>query len=140
MKSKRKTKETINLGITNADLMFIHENGSPLNHIPARPVLQMTINWVNENKLLEPVIEKVLEAFLKSKGKYEECDKIMERFAIKIQNYARKLIYENDGRLAPNSPRTIKEKGDNHPLFYIRLYYIFLFHIHFFYDLIGFYF
>jgi len=28
---------------TNADLLFIHTNGSPVNHIPARPVLEPAI-------------------------------------------------------------------------------------------------
>ena len=32
--SKTKRKETYNVGLTNAELMFIHENGSPLHHLP----------------------------------------------------------------------------------------------------------
>ena len=44
-------KEKVRVGVTNAELMFIHENGSPLQHIPARPVLQMTIDYTNKNLL-----------------------------------------------------------------------------------------
>ena len=36
-----------------------------------------------------------------------------------MENYARDIIYLNDGRLAPNTPKTIKGKKEigNHPLF-----------------------
>ena len=35
----------VQIGVTNAELMFIHENGSPLRNLPKRPVLQYTIEW-----------------------------------------------------------------------------------------------
>lgn len=109
-------KEKVQLGINNAELMFIHENGSPLHHIPARPVLELTIQWANESGLLNKTLDKAIDTFINT-GKVEEVDKVVERMCIKIQSYARKIIYDNDGKLAPNSPRTIKRKGDNHPLF-----------------------
>ena len=59
MKTKRKT--TYSVGITNAELMFIHENGSPLHHLPARPVLKMTIKY--GNTLIKNVMQKALKAY-----------------------------------------------------------------------------
>lgn len=112
--SKRKSK--VNLGITNAQLMYIHENGSPLKSIPARPVLQMTIEWANSSGIIQQTIDKAVNAYF-STGKVEAIDKEMEKFCLRLQNYARQIIYSNDGRLVENAPSTIKRKGDNHPLF-----------------------
>lgn len=109
-------KEKVQLGVTNAQLMFLHENGSPLNHIPARPVLKMAIEWAAKNKILYEGISKAASMYIIT-GKVEDMDKEMEKIALRIQNYARKIIYSNDGRLTPNAPSTIKKKGDNHPLF-----------------------
>lgn len=109
-------KETIRVGITNAELMFIHENGSPLHHIPARPVLKMTIEWANK-ELLKPTINRAIKAFLDSHFNQDELEKELNKMCIRMENYARDLIYSNDGRLAPNAPSTIAAKGFNHPLF-----------------------
>ena len=113
---KTNRKEKVQLGITNAELMFIHENGSPLQNIPARPVLELTLKWVKESGLVHDTLNKAVEAYLKEYNE-EAVDKIMDRMCIKIQSYARKIIYDNDGRLIPNASSTIAKKGDNHPLF-----------------------
>ena len=109
-------KEKIQIGITNAALMYIHENGSPAQHIPARPVLQMTIDWASEN-LFNKTIDKALKQYVAAGFKEEAFDLEVQKLCIRMENYARKLIYSNDGRLAPNAPSTIRAKGDNHPLF-----------------------
>lgn len=114
LKSKRKTKVLV--GITNAELMFIHEHGSPINNVPARPVLQMTIDYANKN-LLDKYIDKAVDAFVKSDGNEKAVRNEFEKMCIIMENYAREIIYSNDGRLAPNAPSTIRKKGDNHPLF-----------------------
>lgn len=111
-----KTKRKVQVGLTNAELMFIHENGSALNHIPARPVLQMTIDYANKN-LLKAAIDKCIKICLDTGGNESLIEQELNKLAIRIENYARKLIYSNDGRLAPNAPSTIARKGDNHPLF-----------------------
>lgn len=103
-------------GITNAQLMFIHENGSPLHHIPARPVLQKTLDWAKQTDLVVKTMGKCI-GILVTTGDLNEIDKEMDRMCIKLQNHARQIIYSNDGQLAPNAPSTIAKKGDNHPLF-----------------------
>lgn len=105
----------VEIGITNAELMFIHEYGSPLRHIPARPVLQMTIDYAKEQ--LETAVYKAMSKYIKSGFQIAEYEKELNRFALRLQNYARKIIYSNDGRLKPNAKSTIRKKGDNHPLF-----------------------
>lgn len=106
----------VKVGVNNAELMFIHENGSPLHNIPARPVLQMTIEWANKSKLIENTLDKCIKLFA-YKHDVKQIDAEMDKLCIKLQNYARKIIYANDGRLAPNSPSVAKRKKGNHPLF-----------------------
>ena len=109
-------KETISYGITNAELMQIHENGSPIKNIPARPVLDLTIMWT-EQHLIKRVLDSIIEGvFEKDWGKVE-IERELSRMCIRMENHAREIIYDNDGTLAPNSPQVAKRKKGNHPLF-----------------------
>lgn len=111
-----KRKEKVRIGLTNAELMFIHENGSPLRHIPARPVLQMTLDYANR-ELLQPTIAKCIDAFLDSGLKESAIERELNKLCIRMENYAREIIYSNNGRLAPNAPSVAAKKKGNHPLF-----------------------
>lgn len=110
---KKKNKQ---VGITNAELMYIQENGSPLQNIPARPVLEMAIEWANTSGILDKTLDRCFEIFMETASK-EEVEKELDRLCIRIANYASDIIYLNDGRLAPNAQSTINKKGFNHPLF-----------------------
>ena len=114
--STGKSHRKVQVGITNAELMFIHENGSPLRNIPARPVLQMTLDYANKN-LVEPTVDKCVKIILDNGPDEALVKQELNKLAIKLENYARKIIYSNDGRLAPNAPSVAKAKGGNHPLF-----------------------
>lgn len=109
-------KEKVKVGITNAELMFIHENGSPLHHIPSRPVLQLTINYANR-ELLSKTIDKAIKAYFDSNFERKAFEDELNKLCMRMEKTARKIIYSNEGILAPNAPSTIKAKGDNHPLF-----------------------
>lgn len=111
-----KSKRKVQVGVTNAELMYIHENGSPLRNIPSRPVLDMTLRYANKN-LLPTTIDKCIEICINTGGNESLIEQELNKLAIRIENYARKLIYSNDGRLAPNARSTIARKGVNHPLF-----------------------
>lgn len=111
-----KSTRKVQVGVNNAQLMYIHENGSPLHKIPKRPVLDMTIEWANTSKLLEQTLDKCIKIFAYSKD-VTKIDNEMNKMCLKIQNYARKIIYSNDGRLVANSPSVAKRKKGNHPLF-----------------------
>lgn len=111
-----KTKRKVTVGMTNAELMFIHENGSALRHLPARPVLQLTIDYANKT-LLQPTIDKCIDICISTGGNESLIEQELEKLALKIEKYARKMIYDYDKRLAPNAPRTIAKKGVDHPLF-----------------------
>lgn len=109
--SKKRDKSK---GITNAELMYIHENGSPLRNIPARPVLQMTVDYVSTNTL-DKIVDKAIEQYLKDGQPALETS--LKKDCVRIENYAQAIIYDNDGRLQANAPSTIKRKGFDHPLF-----------------------
>lgn len=110
-----KTQRKIQVGVTNAELMFLHENGSPLRNIPSRPVIQMTINHAYQT-FIPQTVDECIDLILNG-GTEVEIKQTLEKLAIRIENYARQIIYSNDGRLEPNAPSTIAKKGDNHPLF-----------------------
>lgn len=111
-KTNRKRK---NKGVTNSRLLFIHEFGSAKQKIPARPVLRYTIEWAKPQ--VNVALLRAVRAYIKSGFQLSEYEKELERFCVRIQSHARKMIYANDGTFVANAPRTIAKKGDNHPLF-----------------------
>lgn len=115
-KRKETMKFSIKNDINNAELMFIHEHGSPLHNLPSRPVLQMTIDYASKN-LLNKTIDRCFEGIMYNDWNKEDVKKEFEKMCIVMENYARDLIYSNDGRLTANAAFTIKKKGENHPLF-----------------------
>lgn len=115
--SDNKRKGQLNeKGVTNAELLFIHENGSPLQGIPKRPVLDITINGVEESKMLNDYLDKAFDVYFVSND-IKNFEKELKIFAMRTEYIARNIIYSNAGFLAPNAPSTIRKKGDNHPLF-----------------------
>ena len=100
-------KVVASVGLTNAELMFIHENGSPIRHIPARPVLEMTIKYAADEMFDEVVntcVEGILEGWTQN-----DVEKELKKMCMRMETYARKIIYDNDGRLAPNAPAVADE-------------------------------
>ena len=116
-KSKKKAaklKKAALGDVTNAELLFIHTNGSPVNHIPARPVLQPAITADGNKQKISNEISKSIKSTLA--GDKEGAENNMLRAALAGQNVAR--LWFTDGRngWAPNKPRTIKAKGSDRPL------------------------
>ena len=113
--SKNSSRTSAKLGLTNAELMYIHENGSPMRNIPARPVLAIALKHASKKMLPETL--KVIEKGLFDYGwERKDVEDELEKFCLRLQDYAQQIIGNNDGRLAPNAPSTIKAKGMNHPL------------------------
>lgn len=106
----------ISLGLTNAELMQIHENGSPTRNIPSRPVLDMTIKYARE-KLMQKTIDKIIDGVLSENWKISDIEKELNKLCVRMQNYAQSIIYDNNGQLKPNSPKVAAKKKGNHPLF-----------------------
>lgn len=100
--------------ITNAELMYIHENGSPLNNIPARPVLQITINKALKT-LVPETLDRIFDGCFSKGWTKEDVKQELEKLCIRLQSITRKIIYQSN-ELAPNAPSTIKSKGSDRPL------------------------
>lgn len=94
--SDSKRKEIISIGLNNAELMYIHENGNV--NLPARPVLQMTVNWANKN-IIPQTINKCVANVLALGWKEPEIEAELNRMCMRIESYARKLI--KDRKLTP---------------------------------------
>jgi len=101
-------------GVTNAELLFIHTHGSPINKIPARPVLQPAINADGNRQKIAAEINGSIRLSLA--GDSEGARKKMMRAALAGQNAARAWFVDSRNGWAPNKPATIKAKGSDRPL------------------------
>lgn len=100
--------------ITNAQLMFIHSNGSPINNIPKRPVIEPAISYGKDDisKIMSKAIEFALE------GQNELAAKKMEEAGVKGVNLSRGWFVNPENGWPPNSPSVVrrkKKKGANNP-------------------------
>lgn len=101
-------------GITNAELMFIHTNGSPINNIPARPVIEPAIK---ENK--EKISEHFKLAFQEAmKGNKDAAFNQLKLAGMRAQNAARAWFLDDKNGWPPNSPSVAarkRKKGSTEP-------------------------
>lgn len=123
--------DKISIGLTNAQLMQIHENGSPTKNIPARPILDITIKWA-EKILMPKTLDKIIDGVFNYNWTISDVEKTLEIMCNRMQNYAFETIYDNTGVLQANSKKTSEIKAEkarrlgnsptgnppgNHPLF-----------------------
>lgn len=97
--------------LTNAELAFIHTNGSPVNNIPPRPFLQPAIEK-NKDKVNEINKQIAVESL---SGNRDKAYQLAESQGLFAQAQAKKYITQGNN-LAPNKPATIKKKGSDRPL------------------------
>lgn len=109
--TKRKKQK---FDITNAELLYIHEHGSPLKNIPARPVLQLTMKEII-HKIFPDTLNRIADGCFNQKWSKTDVRNELEKMCIRIQNYVRAIIYRSN-LLAPDSPATIKRKKSDRPL------------------------
>jgi hypothetical protein len=96
--------------INNAELTYIHTNGSPLHNIPARPIIEPAIEK-NSDKLAGQ-LSKAAEIALDGKSPEAELIKV----GIMGQNIVRDYFTDPNNGWAPNAPSTIARKGSDKPL------------------------
>lgn len=100
--------------INNAELLFIQENGSPVNHIPARRVLGPAVEADGNKQAISNEINASIKATMD--GDKEGAEKKMLRAAIAGQNAARKWFTDGRNGWQKNAPSTVVAKGSNRPL------------------------
>lgn len=96
--------------VTNAELMFIHTNGSELLNIPKRPTIEPTIEQNQE--AIARKIKKIVLDLLSSSN--DNSDAELEKIGLWIVNKVRAKFGSDE--LAPNAPSTIRTKGSDRPL------------------------
>ena len=100
--------------INNAELLFIHTNGSPIRNIPARPVIEPAINEkTTKLTIMEHFKSAVVAAF---EGNQQEFRTQLEIAGMVAQNAARAWFTNPANGWAPNAPATIKAKKSSRPL------------------------
>lgn len=98
--------------VTNAELLYIHTNGSPANNIPPRPVIEPAIQDSKEEigTLLKEAILKALE------GDTGGAMSGMEKAGLQGENAAKGWFTNPKNNWARNAESTIKQKGSSKPL------------------------
>lgn len=104
-KSKRKNEEK-NSEITNAELLFIHTNGSPVNNIPPRPVIEPAIQ--DDKDRLTSMLKKAAKLVID--GKEDEALKQLKMVGMRGQNVSKNWFTSEKNNWPPNSPSVKREK------------------------------
>lgn len=101
-------KETKREGepVTNAELLFIHTNGSPINNIPARPVIEPALK--NSADKISNTLKK--SANFSISGDRGNALKELERAGLKGQNVSRDWFTNPLNNWPPNSPAVTARK------------------------------
>lgn len=113
-KLKQQNGVKARFGLTNAEIMFINEYGSPVRHIPKRPVLHYTLEFAKTELALK-WLPKAINAYIKSNN-IEDFERELKKFCLVVEKHARAIIIKKDPRLKPNAPSVAKAKGGNYPL------------------------
>jgi hypothetical protein len=99
--------------INNAALLYIFTNGSPIKHIPARPVIEPAIEDEQNSALICELLEKAAGAALD--GKPEQVERYLKLAGQLAENLVRAWFVNPRNGWAPNAPSTIRRKGSSKP-------------------------
>ena len=106
-----------NLGeqqISNAELLYIHTNGSPIKHIPARPVVEPAIQAPDNRESITEEMKQAAGAALD--GRKQAMRNSLKRAALDAQNRVKAWFTDARNHWAPNAPSTIRRKGSDRPM------------------------
>lgn len=95
-----------NANVTNAELLFIHTNGSPVNNIPARPVIEPAIE--NDKERLSRMMRDAGRDALN--GDKSAALEKLKRVGIRGQNIARAWFTNPANGWPPNAPSVAAAK------------------------------
>lgn len=99
-----------NMPYSKAHELYVHENGSPLWHIPPRPILEPALN--NSKDKLANLMSEVMKDALDNKN----ITPGLEKIGMQGQNIARDWFTNPSNNWTANSEETIKKKGSGRPL------------------------
>ena len=99
---------------SNAELLYIHDQGSPDRHIPPRPVLKPAIAQPEVKEKIQTMMRDAAVAALVN-GNMEKCEQNFHKAGMIGRDACKKYI-QDGGKLAPNAPMTVAMKGSSKPL------------------------
>jgi len=94
--------------VTNAELAFIHSNGSPLNKIPPRPFIEPAIEDSENQEMISVELRKAAESALD--GNTDAMGRFLVKAGMQGQNAVRDWFTNPKNNWAPNSPYTVLTK------------------------------
>jgi hypothetical protein len=94
--------------INNAELMFIHTNGSPIRHIPARPVIEPAIMADGNRQPIAEELKEAAAAFLQKEP--EQVLRHMNRAGMIGQNAAKSWFNDSRNNWPPEKRATVLRK------------------------------
>lgn len=100
--------------ITNAELLFIHTNGSLINNVPARPVIEPALR--EDSERLSSMLGKAFVYALQ--GKFEFAFEQLEKTGMRGQKVARAWFTNPKNNWPPNAPSVVRaklKKGSTNP-------------------------
>lgn len=100
--------------VTNAELLYIHTNGSAPNNIPPRPVLEPAIAQPETQAQIKVLLRDAAVAAM-VQGNKEKCEQDFAKAGMVGASACKKYITDGTN-LAPNAPSTIRQKGSSKPL------------------------
>ena len=106
----REEEDGVKKPVTNAELLFIHTNGSYPNHIPKRPVIEPAIK--DDANTLGKMMNEAFTLILK--GDKEAAIKKLKTAGMRGQNVSRGWFTNPKNGWPPNSPSTIRAKKRKH--------------------------
>lgn len=92
--------------VTNAELLFIHTNGSPARNIPPRPVIEPALK--DDKERLGDMMKKAAQYVFS--GNFGEALRQLELVGHRGQKDARDWFYNPKNNWPLNSPEVIQEK------------------------------
>ena len=101
-------------GITNAQLLYLHENGVPSHNIPPRPVLKPAISKTENSQRIAKLMRDGMKAAMVD-GDLDAARQCYERAGMLGRDACKNYIREGSN-LAPNAPQTVARKGSSTPL------------------------
>lgn len=97
--------------IGNAELMFLLTNGSPLNHIPATPIIEAAIERPRTKALIGKELGAVAADVLAKNP--EGAREHLERAGLIGANASKSIFTESDNGWPANAASTIARKGSD---------------------------
>jgi hypothetical protein len=99
-------------GVTNAELLYIHTHGSPINNIPPRPVIEPAIE--DDREIIGTLLGDAAKAA--ADGDDVRMMNALEKAGLRGQNTARLWFKNPKNNWSPNQQATIDKKGSDRPL------------------------